>query len=247
MVIPTLDEAAQIGSCLAHLVWADQVLVADAGSGDATVALARAAGATVIERAGPTIAAQRNAAIAAARNEWVLALDADERVSDALRAELAATLQQPRHHAYAIRRRNFCFGQEYTRGHWGRDWVTRLFTRDRRFTDQRVHEHLEAVPDTGRLRASLEHYPYRDFEHYLEKLSRYARWGAEDLRRRGRHATLLDLSVRPLWRFVRAYFVEGCVLDGRLGFVAAALEAYPAFLKYAYLWEMEGGAAGGED
>jgi glycosyltransferase involved in cell wall biosynthesis len=239
VVIPTLNEAWQIGEALEELRWADEVIVADGGSTDDTAALARARGAKVIEVKGPTIAAQRNAAIAAARNQWVLALDADERATDGLRDELAAVLAAPAHEAYRIRLRNFYLGRERRRGRWGRDWHVRLFQRTRRFVETRVHEHLEAVPDTGTLRGCIRHAPYRDLTHHLQKIIVYSRWGAEDLHARGRRASAWDLAARPLWRFVRDYIAAGSFLDGRLGLVTSALTAYSGFLKYAYLWDLD--------
>jgi glycosyltransferase involved in cell wall biosynthesis len=239
VVIPTLDEGAQIVECVRHLAWADEVIVADAGSTDDTLDAARGAGATVLERTGPTIAAQRNAAIGQARNEWIFALDADERVSDALRDELAALLRAPAHQVYQVRRQNFYLGRELIRGRWGKDWVTRLFTRDRRFVERRVHEGLEPVADTGRLTGTLRHVPYRDLAHQVEKMHRYARWGAEDMFDRGERASLWDLGFHPVGRFLRAYLLQGAVLDGRFGLVTSALGGYTAFLKYAHLWALE--------
>lgn len=239
VVIPTLNEADQIAECIGRATWADEVIVADAGSTDATVPLARGLGARVLERAGPTIAAQRNAAIAAARNEWVLAVDADERISEQLREEIAQVVQRPAHPAYRIRRRNFYLGKELTRGHWGKDWVTRLFTRERRYIERRVHERLEPVPDPGLLQGYLDHIPYRDLSHQIDKMNRYARWGAEDLYQAGRRARVWDLTARPVGRFFRSYFLQGSCWDGRFGVVASLLGAYTAFLKYAHLWALE--------
>src|SRR5215208_4531139 len=112
VVIPTLNEADQIAECMRGAAWADEVIVADAGSADATVSLARELGARVLERTGPTIAAQRNLAIASARNHWILALDADERITEELREEISRVLRAPSHAAYRIRRRNFYLGKE---------------------------------------------------------------------------------------------------------------------------------------
>jgi len=149
VVIPVLDEADRIAACVRRLAWADEVLVADGGSRDDTVALARAAGATVLERTGPTIAAQRNAAIALARNGWVFALDADEEIPDSLRDELADVVAAPAHPVYQVRRQNYYLGRELTRGRWGRDWVVRLFTNDLRYVGRRVHEGLERLQKTA--------------------------------------------------------------------------------------------------
>jgi glycosyltransferase involved in cell wall biosynthesis len=239
IVIPTLNEADQIADCIGRASWADEVIVADAGSADATVSLARGLGALVLERTGPTIAAQRNAAIARARNQWILAVDADERISPELQEEIGRVLEAPAQPAYRIRRRNFYLGREVTRGHWGKDWVTRLFTRDRRYIERRVHERLEPVSHPGYLQGCLDHIPYRDLSHQIEKMNRYAKWGAEDLYQAGRRAGVWDLTGRPLGRFLRSYLLQGSCWDGRAGVVASSLGAYTAFLKYAHLWALD--------
>jgi glycosyltransferase involved in cell wall biosynthesis len=239
VVIPTLNEADQIAECIGRAAWADEIIVADAGSTDDTVSVARRLGARVLERTGPTIAAQRNAAIAVATNEWVLAVDADERITEQLQDEIARVVALPKHRAYRIRRRNFYLGQVLTRGHWGKDWVTRLFTRDRRYIERRVHERLEPISNPGQLQGYLDHIPYRDLSDQIEKMNRYARWGAEDLYQAGRRAGAWDLAARPLGRFLRAYFLQGSCWDGRFGLVASVLGAYTAFLKYAHLWALE--------
>jgi len=240
VVIPTLNEAWQIAEAMDALSWADEVIVADGGSTDDTVTIARERGAKVMEVTGTTIAGQRNAAIAVARNEWVLALDADERVTDDLRSELAQVVAAPTppQVAYRIRCQNIYLGHERRRGKWGRDWHVRLFRREQRFVEDRVHEGLQPVPSLGTLRSPIRHLPYRDLTHQLQKIILYARWGAQDLYARGRRATLLDLTARPLWRFFRDYVLYGSFLDGRVGLVASGLTAYAAFLKYVYLWDL---------
>src|SRR5256886_8339140 len=181
VVIRTLNEEGQITAALEALRWADEVIVADGGSTDRTVELVRSHGAAVIEVPGESIGLQRNAAIARARNEWVLALDADERVTDALREELARVLAAPAHHAYRVRCENYFLGRERKRGRWGRDWHVRLFRRDRRFSEDRGHESLEAVSDVGDLSGPIRHVPYRKLTHHLPKMVVYARWGAKEL------------------------------------------------------------------
>jgi glycosyltransferase involved in cell wall biosynthesis len=239
VVIPTLNEERQIASAVAALSWADEVIVADGGSADRTVELARSGGATVIEVLGKTIGVQRNAAIAKARNEWVLALDADERVPEVLRDEIGAVLAAPAHEAYRIRCETYFLGTERKRGSWARDWHVRLFRRNRRFTEARVHEALEPVSDVADLRTPMRHVPYRDLTHHLEKMIVYARWGAQDLHARGRRATGWDLLGRPAWRFARDYFLYGGWRDGRYGLATSLLTACAGFLKYAFLWELD--------
>lgn len=239
VVIPTLDEAARIEACIASVRWAGEIIVADGGSTDATLELARAAGATVLEHCGPTIAAQRNLAIARATHAWVLTLDADEVVSPELATELAVVVTAPGHGAYRVRRQNFYLGRELTRGHWGHDWIVRFFPRERRYLEQRVHESLEPVADVGTLKGTLLHQPYRDLAHHVSKMMLYSEWGAQDLFDRGRRASLSDLLVRPSWRFVKTWILQGSILDGRYGVINAGLSASAAFFKYAHLWDLE--------
>ncbi len=239
VVIPVLNEGHQIAECVRDSLWADEVIVADGGSTDDTVAQARAAGATVIEGTGPGTGKQRNQAFEKARNAWIFSLDADERFSPELIAGIAEAVRAPTHAAYRIRRRNFWLGHEQTRGSWGRDWVDRLHRRDHRYVEARPHDHLEPIADTGDLRGTLLHYPYRDLTHQLQKMTRYGELGALDLWNAGRRARWTDIAVNPLWRFVKAYLLGGGILEGRYGLVRSALGAYTAFLKYAYLWSFE--------
>lgn len=238
VVIPTLNEESQISQAVTELNWADEVIVVDGGSTDDTVAIANAAGARVLSAPGLTIAGQRNAGVAAARNRWVLALDADERVTGQLRAEIGqvATSLNPTHAAYRMKFRNHYLGRELRHGPWGRDWHIRLFTRERRYVTHRVHEHLEPIDDVGTLTGPILHYPYRDLAHHVTKIVKYARWGADDLAARGRTAGFWELVMRPTWRFLRDYVVFGGWRDGMVGFVAAAVSAFAAFLKYAFLF-----------
>lgn len=237
VVIPTLNEGAQIAQAVAALSWIDEIIVVDGGSMDDTAARAECAGARVIVLMGETIAGQRNAGTATARNQWVLALDADERVSPELRNELSAIAAgNLAHAAYRIRFRNFYLGRELRHGPWGRDWHIRLTTRDRRWVTNRVHEHLEPIDDVGTLAGTILHRPYRDMAHHVGKIVKYAKWGAEDLHARGRTASLWTMATRPAWRFLRDYVFYSGWRDGSAGFIASALGAYAAFLKYAFLF-----------
>jgi glycosyltransferase involved in cell wall biosynthesis len=238
-VIPTLNEANQIADCVRAVTWADEVIVADGGSSDDTTRAAAAAGAKVLQGSWHTIAAQRNAAIAAARNTWVLAVDADERVGPDLAEEIDATVTTPAHPAYAVRRANVYLGRPVRFGGWGDDWVVRLFQRDRRYVERRVHEHLERGDNVGRLHAPLLHVPYRDLSHHLEKLDRYATWSAEEMADRGRRAHLADILLRPPAHFFSMYVLRLGVLDGWRGAVLSGLAAVSVFLKYVRLWDLQ--------
>jgi glycosyltransferase involved in cell wall biosynthesis len=242
VIIPTLNEASQIGDCVRGLSWAGEVIVVDAGSKDGTVPAAAAAGARVLDGMYPGIAAQRNAGIAAANNEWVFALDADERIGPALATELADVVGDPRHEAYRVKRRNLFHGHVLRRGHWGRDWVVRLFRRGRRFGGPTAHPGLE-IPERqqGSLTHELDHTPYRDLGHHIDKIIAYGRMSAADLAAQGRRASWSDVTLRPAFRFWRDYLLHGSFLDGRLGVIHAGMSAASVFFKYAFLWEQQRG------
>jgi (heptosyl)LPS beta-1,4-glucosyltransferase len=131
---------------------------------------------------------------------------------------------------------NYYLGRELRHGPWGRDWHVRLFTRERRYVCDRVHEHLEPIADVGTLGGTIVHTPYRDVSHHVAKIVRYASWGADDLQARGRHADLWQLMARPAWRFGRDYVLLSGWRDGAAGFIAAVLSAFASFLKYALLF-----------
>lgn len=237
VVIPTLNEAPRLRATLSELCWADEVIVVDGGSTDGTATIARSTGARVLTVPGPTIGAQRNAGSAAARNQWVLALDADEQVTPELRESLARLSSSPRpgHVAYRVRSRNWHLGQEMRHGPWAHDWKVRVFTRDQRFTNDRVHERLADVETVGALDGTLLHHPYRDLAHQIDKIVKYAQWAAADLRARGRRTHVSDLIVRPAWRFGRDYLLMGGWRDGTAGLITAGVSAFSVFLKYACL------------
>jgi glycosyltransferase involved in cell wall biosynthesis len=240
VVIPTFNEATNLGAALDTVTWADEVIVADCGSTDDTRSIAKAAGARVLRVAASTIGGQRNAAISAARNCWILALDADECVSPELRESIARLCREtsPRHVAYKVRSRNWHLGRELRHGPWGRDWKVRVFARDQRFSDARVHESLVSLHNVGVLEGTLLHHPYRDLTHHIRKIAIYADWAAQDLHARGRRASIVAMIVRPMWRFVRDYLLYSGWRDGCAGFIVSTASAFSVFCKYASLRTM---------
>lgn len=244
IVLPVRDEAARVASFLDAHRWAADIVVVDNGSHDDTAAVAAGLGARVLSCPGMSIGAARNAGAEAAACEWILALDIDEVAGRDIAAEIGAVLAAPRYDAYRLRRRNFYLGREQRRGSLAHDWIVRLYRRRLRFTTPKVHEVLDVAAPVGVLRGTLRHEPYSDLAHHLSKMNRYARWGAEELYARGRRASLAALIGRPVWRFWKAYFIYGHMLDGRAGLVVSMLDAQSAFLKYAHLWALEGEPAG---
>ncbi len=239
VVIPTLNEVDRLPACLEAVQWAAHVVVADAGSTDGTIALARRYGATVLEGCGPTIAHQRNAAIEASTQPWILAVDADERVTPELRDAIARAVAAPQADAYRVHMRNRYLGAPMERGGWGRDRHVRLFKSTLRYRPQKVHEGLDYDGAVVDLAGRLDHDSYRDLAHQLTKVTTYSAWGAADLHAKGNRVGLSHLVVRPMWRFIKCYFLQGAWREGRRGLVLSVVHAWSAFAKYALLWDVE--------
>ena len=240
VVIAAKDEAAEIAECIASVGWAAEVIVVENDSTDDTVAIAREAGAMVFSHPFTTIGRQRNAAIARARHEWILVVDADERATPALRAEISDVLRDTsrRDVAYRVRRRNFLLGREIRHGGWERDRPVRLFRNRMRYDERPVHEHVVADGPVGELTEPMLHYPYASLAEYFGKLDRYSRWWAEQSVERGRRVGAWTLAVKPPARFFSMYVLRGGFLDGAAGVLVAVLAAMSVAAKYARLWEL---------
>jgi glycosyltransferase involved in cell wall biosynthesis len=239
-VLITLDEEERLPAALESVAFCDEVLVVDAGSRDRTRELAEARGARVIVNTPwPGWVAQRRLAVEAARHDWVLALDADERVTPALRAEIEALRAGGLSGAgYRMPRVAFYLGRWVRATDWYPDPQLRLF--DRRQAGWQgglVHESVVARGPVGRLRGDLEHHPYRDVADHLRKIDRYTTLWAEQARQAGRPARLLELVCAPPWAFFRNYVLKGGFLLGREGFTISGLNAYYTFAKLAKLAE----------
>ena len=239
VVIPTLNEADRLPACLASLAWAAEVIVADAGSTDGTLAIARHLGARVLEVRGLTIAGQRNAAMDVALHPWVLAVDADERVTPELAASIAQAVAAPAADAYRVHFRNRYLGAPMERGGWGRDRHVRFTRAHLRWRVKQVHESLDVTGPVADLGGRMDHDSYRDLNHQLSKVATYSLWGATDLKSRRKGVGLSHLVVRPAWRFFKCYVLRGAWREGTRGLVLSAVDAWSGFAKYALLWDLE--------
>ena len=243
-IVPTFNEEANVGDCLASLAFADEILVVDSFSTDRTVELARAVDPVrvrVVQHAYEGNGPQCNWAMGEAAHPWILVVDADERVTPELAREIDRLLRSdPSGSLYRVRRWNFFLGRRIRGSGWGRDRLVRLLRRGTaRYPERRVHADIEAPPGTPTLSAPLLHHTYRSLDQYVEKLDRYARWGAEDLDRAGRRSGIAQIALRPSWRFARAYVLEAGFRDGIRGLLVCGLQAYGVFLKWARLWERQ--------
>jgi glycosyltransferase involved in cell wall biosynthesis len=240
VLITTLDEEENLPDCLASCAFADEIVVVDSGSRDATRDIAERAGATVLVRPFDDHASQKNWGLEHVANRWVLVLDADERVTPDLRSEIERLLGAgDRRAGYRIRRRNHFLGRPILGCGWQRETVLRLFDRTRgRYAPRRVHEEVEIDGSVATLRGRLVHHTCRDLSTWIAKTVRYAELGAEELRAQGRAPMPGDLLLRPALRFLKQFVLQGGFRDGEEGRILCVVSAFGVFVKYATLREL---------
>ena len=243
VVIITKNAARQLAACLESASFADEMLVVDSGSSDGTAELAAKHGARVLQKEWLGFGAQKQFAVQAARHDWVLCLDADERVSEPLRAGMLAALAAPAAQAYAMPRCNRFMGRWLRHGEGYPDWSLRLFDRRHaRWSDDPVHEQVLAEVPVARIQADLLHDSAETLAGYLDKQNRYTSMQAEALFKAGKRAGVVQLLLSPALRFVKFYFLRLGFLDGSAGLVHIAIGCCNSFHKYAKLLALQRGA-----
>jgi glycosyltransferase involved in cell wall biosynthesis len=233
------DEEDRLPACLDSLGFCDEVLVVDSHSRDRTREVAAARGARVVQRDWPGHVAQKEFAIREARHDWVLCVDADERVSPELAAEIAGLRDAgfAGCAGYFVPRLSSYLGRPIRHGTWYPDWKLRLFDRRRgRWGGRDPHDRVLVEGPTRRLAGHLLHDPYRSLDDHLATIDRYTTVMAEQLHADGRRARVLDLALRPPLRFLGFYVWRLGFLDGWRGLLLAHLAAHYVWQKYAKLW-----------
>jgi glycosyltransferase involved in cell wall biosynthesis len=234
------NEAANIRRCLDSLRWVDEIVVVDNQSSDVTGEICRAFGCRVLVSEWLGFGRMKQMAVDAARHDWILALDADEEVSDALRERIRVLLAtDPPHAGYRIRFQGYYLGREMRHAGWGHEYHVRLFDRRRgRYPDRRLHESWQPEGPKGELDEPILHHAYPTIAAHLGKIDRYGRLAAQQLFEQGRCVSLLGTAARGVHRFLKMYLVQGGFRDGREGFVLSAISAFGVFSKYLRLWEL---------
>lgn len=231
-----MNEEDRIEACIASLGICDEVLVIDSHSGDRTRDLAESLGARVIERDWPGHVAQKEFAIRAARHDWVLCIDADERLSHELQREISLLKQNgfTGHCGWRMPRCSQYLGRWIRHGTWYPDRQLRLFDRRKgQWSGADPHDRVEVTGSVGRLSSDLQHYPYRNLSEHLQTIDRYTTTMAEGLVACGKRARVTNLVVNPAVRFFRFYCLKLGFLEGWRGFLLACLAAHYVRLKYA--------------
>jgi glycosyltransferase involved in cell wall biosynthesis len=241
----THNEERNLPDCLDSVAWASEIVVVDNGSSDRTVAIARARGARVIETPDwPGFGVQKNRALDACTGDWVLVLDADERVSEPLRREIESVLRAPAHDVYRMPRSSSYCGRTLRHGGWWPDYVTRLLRRGAaRHSTARVHERIEFAGPVGTLREPLQHISFRTLDQVVDKMNRYSGESARALHAAGRRPGLGTAIAHGIAAFLRTYVLRLGFLDGRHGFMLAVSNAEGSYYRYVKAMLLADGAA----
>ena len=242
VIIPTYNEEKNIEDAIKSVLWADEIMIVDSYSTDRTLEIARKYTDRILQHEYINSATQKNWAIPQATHEWVMILDADERVTPELRDEILKVLENPQFDGYYIGRRNFFLGYPLDHGGWSPkdDRNIRLFRKSvSRYEDKEVH--ADVIVSTGRvgeLKNYLIHHSYISLKQYFRKMERYTDWAARDIVKAGKKPNFLNLVLRPIGDFIKFYILKQGYKDGMPGLIIALLSSYYVMVKYAKAWEL---------
>ena len=241
VVIITYNEEKNIRDCLESIKWADEIIIVDAFSKDRTVDIAKNYTDRIFQRQWEGYTQQRNFGLTQVCNEWVLFLDADERISEALTQEIKDVLERNNGfcNGYYISRQSFYLGRWIKHGGWYPDLKLRLIRKNKAiWSGPSVHEKLILNGEAGYLKNPMYHYTYLNIKHHLEKSDRYSTLFAEEAFKKGEYPNPYKIFIRPIFRFINDYFLKQGFRDGFAGFVVALIQSFEVFLRYAKLWEL---------
>jgi glycosyltransferase involved in cell wall biosynthesis len=241
-VVICFNEERGIARCLDSLAWCDELVVVDSGSTDRTREIAGGYTDRVIEQEFLGYVKQKNFALDLASHDWVVCLDADEALSEGLRAEIERALVDAgeRWSGFVLDRITWFLGLWHDRGEWYPDPQLRVFRRSRgRWTGRDPHDRVELDGPTRPLKGRLLHWNYRDLSDHVQTIDRFSGRLAAEMREEGIRFRLADLLFRPLFRFFKGYVLRGGFRKGIPGFLVSVSTAYYVFMKYAKLWELE--------
>ncbi len=241
VLITCFNEENNMEALLKSVQWAAEILIIDSFSTDRTLEIAQQYPTKILQRTYQGPADQKNWAIPQATYPWILILDADERVTSELAKEIRQILQiKESQDGYWIKRKNYFMGQHIRHSGWGNDKVVRLIQRDKcQYDDKQVHEEIDtSTIKIGQLNAYLIHNTFKDVDHYLAKIQRYARWSAQDYAHKTTRVTWFHLYGKPAFRFFKHFILQKGFLDGKVGFIISSIMAWGVFLRYVHLKQL---------
>ncbi len=241
VILITKNESNNILGCLNSVKFADEWIIVDSGSNDDTVAKARTFGATVIETDWPGFGPQKNRALDIATGDWILSIDADERITPELADEMFRIIQSAdTADAYEILRKGWYCGKFMNHGDWSNDYVVRLFKKGTAcFTDDKIHERLVVNGTTRKLESPMLHYSFMNFSEVLQKIDSYTELSAQQKYKQGKKGSVGKALGHGLWAFIRGYIIKGGFLDGGQGLALAISNAEGSYYRYLKIWLMQ--------
>lgn len=236
VIVITKNEAQHIARCLQSVAWADEIIVLDSGSTDDTMNICKRFTEQVFVTDWPGFGPQKQRALDKAQHDWILSLDADEEVSDALKQEIQTAMLHADINGFEIPRLSSYCGKEIKHADWWPDHVLRLFRRDKgHFTDDVVHERVLVTGKIQRLKSPILHEAFVDLEEVLHKINSYSSLGAQKLFSQGKNASVGLAIGKGFWTFIRTYFLKAAILDGAEGLMLAISNAEGSYYKYLKL------------
>ncbi|WP_121666246.1 glycosyltransferase family 2 protein [Mesonia aquimarina] len=243
-LIPTGNEIHNIEEVIASVDFADEILVVDSFSTDGTFEKAKELADKVLQREFDYPSAQKNWAIPQAKHDWVLLVDADERVTSSLKEEILNVLKNPPTDiaGYWIGRQNYFMNKPINHSGWKNDKVIRLFKKDEcQYNNKRVHEEIITEGNLGKLTHKFIHYTYTSFDNHIEKVNKYAWWRALDYKDKVGKLTAYHFIIKPFWGFFKHYIMQSGFRDGIPGLTIAFLRSYSIFTRYLKIWLLRKG------
>ena len=236
-IIPTGNEAHNIVDAIKSIDFADEIIIVDSFSTDQTIELAKPLATKILQRKYENSSSQKNWAIPQAKHQWVLILDADERVTQNLKEEIQKIINSNTEFSgFWIKRENYFMGKKVHFSGWQGDKVIRLLKRDEcQYENKNVHAEIISSGKIGKLKNLLTHNTFVNKASYLKKIQRYAKWQAKDYDKKVNNITYFHTILKPILRFLKHYIVQLGILDGYVGFIISSYQAKAVSLRYKYL------------
>ena len=240
VVIITLNEEEKIRDCLESVKWADEIIVIDSLSTDKTIEIAKEYTDKIFQRKFPGFGEQKNFAISKAAGDWILSIDADERVTPPLAEDIKNVMAESKVHGCLIPIKTYFLGRPMKHCGWWPNYKLRLFKKDSgTMSDSLVHESVTVPGQTRKLKNPLDHYSYTDIDEYMEKLERYTSLSADAMAKKGKNSSIFTALAHSFFAFFKIYILKAGFLDGKEGFILAKLSSYYNFLKHIKLYEKQ--------
>lgn len=241
VTIITKNEEKNIERCLRSLSWVDEIVVVDTGSTDSTKRICQKYNCKIVESSWLGFGKTKKLAVDSAKNDWILSIDSDEEVTNELRNEILSILKSPSNNAYRIKRTSFYLDRMIKHCGWNSDYPLRLFNRKYgNFNDKEIHESVVMTEGivVRKIEQIILHYTYPTIDSHINKVNRYSRLQAEEMKQKGKSYSLIAAKIFAINKFINMYLLRLGLLDGKEGFILCSIASFGVYLKYVKLWKL---------